>query len=106
MTEEVYCTDCYYMFYHDEERFEDMDCSNGNAVPWNGAPEIVNGSEPHNCPFFKKRDFEQKVNDNINSMIYDLDLWISEHHKNCDSSLLWKRLGAIEYLRKLKEELK
>lgn len=52
----VYCTDCYYMFYHDEERFEDMDCSNGNAMPWNGAPEIVNGSEPHNCPFFEPKD--------------------------------------------------
>ena len=53
-----YCTDCYFMFYHDEENFEDMDCSHGNAIPENGSPEIINGCDPNNCPFFEWRDGE------------------------------------------------
>lgn len=51
MSEEYYCTDCYFMFYHDEENYEDMDCSHGNATPEAGAPREIS-SEGHNCPFF------------------------------------------------------
>ena len=100
----LYCTDCYFMFYHDPERFEDMDCSNGNAVPWNGAPEIIS-SEPHTCPFFEKRTFEQKVEDEIDGMLYDIHIDLKNHHKDYDSALFWKQMGAIEYLNKLKEKV-
>ena len=55
MDEEYYCTDCYFMFYHDEEKCEGMDCSHGNATPEAGAPEVI-CSEGHNCPFFEWRD--------------------------------------------------
>ena len=37
----VRCTDCWFMFYHDEINYEDMDCSHGNAIPENGAPKII-----------------------------------------------------------------
>ena len=53
-----YCTDCYFMFWIDEETKEEMDCCNGNAMPENGAPEII-CSEPHNCPYFKSKELEE-----------------------------------------------
>ena len=51
----VYCTDCYFMFWIDDETKEEMDCCNGNAMPENGAPEIID-SEEHNCPYFEPKD--------------------------------------------------
>lgn len=51
----VRCTDCWFMFYHDEINYEDMDCSHGNAVPENGAPEIID-CEEHDCPYFEPKD--------------------------------------------------
>ena len=51
----VRCTDCWFMFYHNEINYEDMDCSHGNAMPENGAPEIID-SEEHDCPYFEPKD--------------------------------------------------
>lgn len=45
----VYCTSCY--FCYELEPYEDLECTHGNAVPENGAPEEI-GGEPHDCPFF------------------------------------------------------
>ena len=53
--EKYYCSDCEYVFYHNEETWEDMDCGNVYAIPENGAPEIIS-CELHNCPFYKKKE--------------------------------------------------
>lgn len=52
--EKYYCSDCEYVFYHDEENLEDMDCGNVYALPENGAPEMIS-CELHNCPFYEKK---------------------------------------------------
>lgn len=56
---DFYCTDCYYMFYHNEEDKEDMDCGNPHALPEiYGVPEVIS-SEPHFCPFWEDRDDDE-----------------------------------------------
>lgn len=49
-----YCTDCYFMYWIDETE-DEMNCCNGNAVPENGAPELII-SEPHNCPYYSPKE--------------------------------------------------
>ena len=51
----VRCTNCWFMFYHDEINYGGMDCNHGNAMPENGAPEIIDDEE-HNCPYFEPKD--------------------------------------------------
>ena len=48
----VSCHNCYFLVYLDDD-FQDMECVHGNAVPENGAPLEINGSDEHECPFWE-----------------------------------------------------
>lgn len=101
MSEELYCGDCHHMFFVDDDTLE-MDCYHGNAMPENGAPEII-CSDPHNCPFFEERSKEDKIMDYI---LYEIANCKDDLPKfeNSDAHY-WKLIGAIEHLTKLKKRI-
>lgn len=103
-SEDLYCNDCYYMYWHDDTTLNDMDCCHGNAIPENGAPELIVG-EPHNCPFFETRTKEQKIYDYIIDILYNLRYEQSEEAMKQNNAFFWKVLGGIEILAKLKDDL-
>lgn len=67
------CSDCYFMYWIDEEK-DEMNCSHGHAIPENGAPEVID-YEPNDCPFYEPRD---DLNDSENKrfgLAYEQGNW-------------------------------